>query len=346
MNYHDTSVSSSFAKGNQISGPKYVQLAESISNEIKEGRFSKRPTLPSISAISKTHSVSRSTVEKSFSYLTKKGIITPVIGKGHYISQDYFRTPHKVCLILNKLSDQKRQLHQALRAKLGEDALIDIFVYNNCFNTFSRIVESVKARFSHYLIVPHFNDKFENAEELINANISTGKVIILDRKLQSAGSNFGCVFENFHDDLYTSLTQLHASLRKYRNIRLAFPADSYFPTDIINGLYAFCETYNLNAGIISNIKDEKIEQGTVYITLRDEDLVELNGKIYSAGFEAGKDVGIISYNESPIKKFIGTGVTTFSTDYTMMGNLAADMILQEHYQTVQLPFKVVKRKSV
>ena len=42
--------------------------------------------------------------------------------------------------------------------------------------------------------------------------------------------------------------------------------------------------------------------GEVYINLMENDLVILIEKILAAGLKVGKDVGIISYNETPLKK--------------------------------------------
>ena len=44
-------------------------------------------------------------------------------------------------------------------------------------------------------------------------------------------------------------------------------------------------------------------------------------KIIDCNKEVGKDVGVISYNETPLKKIILNGITTVSTDFMMMGKM-------------------------
>ena len=39
-------------------------------------------------------------------------------------------------------------------------------------------------------------------------------------------------------------------------------------------------------------------------------------------------IGIISYNETPLKKVVENGITTISTDFKAMGKLLANMILE------------------
>jgi DNA-binding LacI/PurR family transcriptional regulator len=42
-------------------------------------------------------------------------------------------------------------------------------------------------------------------------------------------------------------------------------------------------------------------------------------KIIVLNLTVGEHVGIISYNETPLKKFIMKGLTTISTDFEAMG---------------------------
>jgi DNA-binding LacI/PurR family transcriptional regulator len=60
----------------------------------------------------------------------------------------------------------------------------------------------------------------------------------------------------------------------------------------------------------------------------------------------GKDIGIISYNETPWKEFILNGITTISTDFHKMGELTAQMILNNQNNHIEVPFKVTLRKSL
>ncbi|MNN83807.1 DNA-binding transcriptional repressor EbgR [compost metagenome] len=60
----------------------------------------------------------------------------------------------------------------------------------------------------------------------------------------------------------------------------------------------------------------------------------------------GKDVGIISYNETPLKKFILNGITTISTDFEMMGRMAAELIINKSKDRVEVPFYLKLRPSV
>jgi DNA-binding LacI/PurR family transcriptional regulator len=98
--------------------------------------------------------------------------------------------------------------------------------------------------------------------------------------------------------------------------------------------------------VIYNIATEKIEEEDVFINLVEDDLVVLLGKIQHSKFEVGKHIGIISYNETPWKEFILQGITTISTDFKKMGELAAQMILNNEKKHIEVPFNVMLRKSL
>ncbi|MBV5334125.1 hypothetical protein JZU57_02665, partial [bacterium] len=55
----------------------------------------------------------------------------------------------------------------------------------------------------------------------------------------------------------------------------------------------------------------------------DTDLVAAVEMARSAGLELGKDMGILSYNESPVKRVIDKGITVISTDFAEQGRQAA-----------------------
>ena len=78
----------------------------------------------------------------------------------------------------------------------------------------------------------------------------------------------------------------------------------------------------------------------------ENDLVILIEKILAAGLKVGKDVGVISYNETSLKKIILKGITTISTDFQMMGEKTAELILNQSTEHVAIPFYLTLRNSL
>ncbi|MFN3382439.1 MAG: transcriptional regulator, partial [Runella zeae] len=62
--------------------------------------------------------------------------------------------------------------------------------------------------------------------------------------------------------------------------------------------------------------------------------------------KVGKDVGIISYNETPLKKIILEGITTISADFELMGQKTAQLIQENLKEQIYVPFYLKLRASL
>ena len=98
--------------------------------------------------------------------------------------------------------------------------------------------------------------------------------------------------------------------------------------------------------MVHSISEEPIREGEVYINLMENDLVTLIEKILTTKLKVGKHVGVISYNETPLKKIILNGITTISTDFQMMGEKTAQLILNQSTEHIAIPFNLTSRSSL
>jgi hypothetical protein len=116
--------------------------------------------------------------------------------------------------------------------------------------------------------------------------------------------------------------------------------------DILEGCRKFCQEYAFTFKVVDNIALEPIGEGEVYINLMEEDLVVLVERIISLKLELGRQVGLISYNETPLKKIILNGITTISTDFQEMGTMAARLVLDNSCKRQEVPFYLTLRNSL
>ena len=289
--------------------PKYLQLVNSIRSGIESGKIEKGDILPSINDFSIALEASRNTIERAYKELKKMGIIESVAGKGYFIKNTQFKQPFKVMLLFNKLSSHKKIMYDAFATTLGSNAAIDFYIYNNDFNYFKKLLQDKIDNYSKFVIIPHFIENSGRAYEVIN-DIPKGKLILMDKLESGVTGNFGAVYEDFEKDIYSALEQLLDKLSKYHTLKIIFPDQSYYSKDILKGFLAFCRQYAFEYETIHSLKNETINKGTAYINLMEDDLVELIEKIISLDLKVGKDIGVISYNETPIKKIILDGITT------------------------------------
>lgn len=327
------------------STPKYKQLVNAIYLAIEKGILQKNTPLPSINELSFKLELSRDTAEKGYRQLRNLGIIESVPGKGYFIADTNFSRKIKVCLLFNKLSAHKKIIYDSFVDTLGDDAMIDLYIYNNSFPLFKKLLADKKEDYTHYVIIPHFLDASESPAELIN-QIDKDKLVMLDKCLPEITGTYSGVYQNFHQDIYNALCQALEPLSKYSTIKLVFPQQSYFPIEIVEGFRKFCNQYAFNYEIIGNLEKNKIEKGQAYITLTEDDLVSLAEQTIDTNLEIGLDIGIISYNETPLKRLILKGITTISTDFEQLGCQAAKALLATQKVQIHVPFYFKLRNSL
>lgn len=325
--------------------PKYLQLANAVISAIEGGKIKKDDMLPSINELSYVLEISRDTAEKGYKHLKHLGVLGSVPGKGYYIANADFKQKLHIVLFFNKLSAHKKIVYDAFVKAIGSEAAVDFYIYNNDLSLFRKLLQNLKQEYTHYVIIPHFIEGRDKAAEIINT-IPKDKLVLLDKLVPEVEGEYAAVYEDFEKDIYNALEEAKEHLSKYHTLKLIFPDRSYFPKGIIKGFYRFCQQYAFNHLLVSDISDEPISAGEVYINLMEDDLVKLLDRVISLKLRIGKDVGIISYNETPLKKFILNGITTISTDFKRMGEAAAQLILNNSKGHEEVPFYLTLRPSI
>lgn len=325
--------------------PKYQQLANSIINAIERGHLRRDAVMPSINELSFEFQISRDTAEKGYKHLKNIGVLGSVPGKGFFIKNTEVTQKVKIFLLFNKLSAHKKIIYDSIVSSLAGLASIDFYIYNNDFALFQNLLQSKQDQYTHYVIIPHFIEGGENAYEVIN-KIDKNKLILLDKLVPGVEGKYGAVYENFEKDIYQALEQALPQLTRYQTLKIIFPEQTYFPQEILKGFHRFCSEYAFGYKVVHTIEDEPISEGEVYINLMENDLVTLIERILSLKLKVGKDVGVISYNETPLKKIILDGITTISSDFQMMGEKTARLILDRSTAHIEIPFYLTLRSSL
>lgn len=325
--------------------PKYLQLANCIIKAVSDGVLKENDVLPSINELSFEFEISRDTAEKGYKYLKKTGVLGSVPGKGYFIRNASAGERLKIFLLFNKLSAHKKIIYDAFVAALGDRAAVDFYIYNNDFLLFKKLITEQKGDYTHFVIIPHFLEGGERVDEVINT-LPKEKIVLLDKRMPGDSSRYAAVYEDFENDIYNALVQANEQLSKYHTIKIIFPEDTYHPREILEGFYRYCQQFAFAYKVVEDIGAEPIQSGEAYINLMENDLVILIERILAAGLKVGKDVGVISYNETPLKKIILDGITTISTDFQMMGEKAAERVLGATANQVAIPFSLTLRASL
>lgn len=236
-------------------------------------------------------------------------------------------------------------VYDAFVTAVGEGIVTDLCIYNNDVVQFKKLIDSKRDQYSHFVIMPCFTDGAEQAAEIINT-IPKHKLVLLSRMITGITGEYAAVYEDFENDIYGAMERAVPELSKYHTIKLVFPRDSYYPNEITKGFIRFCQQYAFKFSLVTNIEEELINEGEVCVILKEDDLVTFIERLKSADLKIGKQVGLISYNEAPIKKIILNGVSTISTDFSEMGKMAARLIAEDSRQQLKVPFYLTLRATV
>ena len=89
-----------------------------------------------------------------------------------------------------------------------------------------------------------------------------------------------------------------------------------------------------------------IKRGDLFVTIEEADLVNLVKQAREDEFTLGKDIGVISYNDTLLKEIVEGGITTISTDFKHMGKRLAEMILNNETVRIENPNALIIRNSL
>jgi len=63
-------------------------------------------------------------------------------------------------------------------------------------------------------------------------------------------------------------------------------------------------------------------------------------------WELGKDIGVISYNETPLKEVIWDGITVISCNFSMMAGVMSNFIRNRKGMQEFIPISLINRRSL
>lgn len=333
--------------------PKYQQIVNSIIEDIENGHFKVGQKIPSINEISEEYYLSRDTVEKAYNQLKERKIIISAKGKGYYVARAVFTSKVSILFLLNKLSTYKLRIYNAFINSMGTNAEVNLKVYHCDPEIMLKALHDSVGGYEYYVVMPHFKD-----ENLVHQNqnrkiiealksIPPEKLVIMDNYLPELGEDVASVYQDFKQDIYEALGEGIERLKKYDKLILAYPRKTIYPypVEILEGFQRFCTHNNFDYEVLDTIyPDMELQAKDAYIIIEESDLVNLVKQIRDKKFELGKDIGIITYNDTPLKELLG--ITVISTDFKAMGETAAYIILKKKREIVKNVFRFIDRNSV
>lgn len=327
--------------------PKYIQLSNSFKALINMGVLNTDDRMPSFNELIINLDVSKDTIEKAYKILKKEHFIISVRGKGTFVMSNSSSGKIKVLLVFNKFSSSKKKLYEAF-VKTSENHLeTDLLIHNGNLQHLKKILNEQKSNYHYFGVIPIFNTTSDDNIEKVLQIIPSHQLLLLGRAEDNFTKEIPSVYEDFSEDIFDILQQNIKPIITFEKLHLVIAKDSSRSLrDIWSGFVRFCIHFNIPYAVTSNYNKGVIENKTLYIVTNDEDLTEIIKDTRKQNYSLGKDVGIISYNDSPLKEIVEGGITIISTSFTDMGKIAALQIINKKLESVKVPFFMKRRNSL
>ena len=333
--------------------PKYQQIVNAITTNVANGKLKIDHKIPSINALSEAFLLSRDTVEKAYNILKDRKIITSVKGKGFYVTRTQLISKVNILFLVNKLSSYKMRIYNSFIRTIGGSAHTDLHIYHCDDTLFLNLLRKNVSAYDYFVIMPHFKTTAQRhitaTDDVLKAinEIPPGKLVIMDNNNLVIKGEYACVYQDFKEDIYQALMAGKERIRQYQKLIMVYPHRSVYPYPrrILHGFRQFCVENKLAFEVIDEIYEDTIlQEGDLFITIVESDLVELVKQIRDKGMRLGENIGVISYNDTPLKDLLG--ITVISTDFDQMGKSAAELILDKRTEQIKNPFRLIDRKSI
>ena len=210
--------------------PKYQQIIDSIINNISLGNLTMDQKIPSINMFSEEFYLSRDTVEKAYSILKERNIITSIRGKGYYISKTKLISKVNILFLVNKLSSYKMRTYNHFIDTIGANSHTDLHIYHCDESLFLNLLDKNKSAYDYFIIMPHFKtEDLKHAsltDKVIKAlnKIPKDKLVIMDNIKPSLNGALAEIYQDFENDIYFALKEGLTKIKKLRASMLRQPS--------------------------------------------------------------------------------------------------------------------------
>jgi len=332
------------------SEPKYKQIASSIIENIEAGYIDTGFQLPSITQLSIDYLISRDTVERAYHLLKQQRVIEAVMGKGFYVLASSPQSKLKIFVLFNKLSSYKKVVYDSLVNELGNRANLELFIYHSNLDLFETYIKDKLGKYNFYVIMSHIDTPDKGRIAAAINQINPRKLILLDNLVEGVWDFKGAVYQDFESDIHDVLTKELKYLRVYEKIIFAFPENVVYPypKQILSGFKRFCGFNQFDYEILNEIADSHVvNTNCIYLVIEENDLATLIKKIrQNKKLKIGQNVGILSYNDTPLKEVLLEGISVITTDFESLGRTAGKIILGEEQGIIRTKFRMIKRNTL
>ena len=316
---------------------KFKQLVDSIENAVASNELKVGDPLPSVNKLCSELNLSRDTVFKAYSELKARGVVESFPNKGYFVSSDR----SGVFLFLDTFKAYKEVLYGAFRESLPANYTVDLHFHHYNIDVFRSILTNAKGKYTHYIVMSFDHPEMEELLKMINKD----KLLIIDWNIH-ASPEHSFICQDFGRPVYDNLKLALPELKKYEKLIYLYPEFTYHPKVSIDHFRRFCDDFDVKGEVLYDVNALDPQKGEAYFLVSDRTLARLLDLIHEKELKLGSETGIISYNETPMKKYVKDGITVISTDFKKLGKSAAQFVVDSKPVQKYIPTSLIKRASL
>jgi len=324
--------------------PKYQQIFQSVINLIERRALKRGDSLPSINELSESQKIAKVTVAKAYKMLKQNGLVRSKQGKGFYIASTEISTPYNIFLLFDTFNAYKETLYYSFKEAVPEHSQLSLFFHHYDLGLFESLINNNIGNHHYYVIMPHFNDDVTSIVKKIPSN----ELIVLDKAIDSLDEGYATVYQDFEQDIFSALQAAGDLLLPYQKLTCIKSTDhfQFIPEGILRGFDRFKNSGLICCEIAENFSPDLVKAGEAYLFFADRDLIAFIKETHRLGLRLGKDVGLISYDDTPVKEILEGGITVISTDFEQMGKTAGEFVEKKIKGKIANPARLIVRKSL
>ena len=316
---------------------KFQQLMDAVNEAVSRNLLQVGDVLPSVNQLCKQSALSRDTVFKAYAELKNRGVIESVPNRGYFVA----KAVTKVFLFLDTFKAYKEVLYGSFLDSLPETIAIDLHFHHYNIDDFEKIINESLGKYTKYIIM---NFDHQRVPE-ITSQIPASKLLVIDWDV-NVQEGISSIHQDFGQALYDSLYSGIDLIRKYKKFIYLYPSFTYHPRISVSYFEKFCIDFKIKHNTLYDFKKFDLQKGELYLLVSDRTLARFLDQCEEKNLIPGQDVGVISYNETPMKKYVKDGITVISTDFTLMGKKMAEFVTFGEKINKMIPSRLIIRKSL
>jgi DNA-binding transcriptional regulator YhcF (GntR family) len=320
---------------------KHDQLVNGILNAIQNKALNQGDLLPSVNNLINEFGFARETIAKAYKDLVTRGIVESKNRVGFYVSNCDINQHLKVALVLFAFDAFQETFYKVFRSMVGEGVHIDVFFHHNNIDVLESTIQNIRGRYGLFVVapIPH-----KRTAEILG-NLPLDRFLMIDRYEKMPG-DYSYIAQEFEEASLSVFSALKDTIRQYDKMIYYHRPAADTPIEILHAFKSFVKTHKIKHEILTEYIPGTLEKGNVYFTINNTELWSMLKDCKVKKLKPGKDVGILSHNDEVVKELIFDGITTYSADFRLMAEKAAEFVHTRKKIQEIIPTVLIRRKSL